>query len=283
MIGLDLDEANILPEGVGRRRAPRRQAYAASLIEAAKGEISSYYAAFAAFSRASQFFQSSSPEAANQNEALIPTNLSHLRTHRDSLPSESKNFRQLQKHPHAAGFRKAMQIEIESLASKGIWREIPTNQATAAATSNAIPTMWVFRSKFDEDGFLLKYKTRLCARGDLQQTQQETYAVTLAARIFRALMGIVAAYNLETRQYDAVNAFANSPIDETVYCKPPKGWPRDPQIILLLLRALYGLKQSPALWYKQLHHRLVEEVIHTPSTAYGFQKPCVRPSTHTRL
>ena len=246
---------------MGRRKTSRRQTYATSLIEAAKDEIFSYYAAFAAFSRASQFFQSFFPETTNQNEALISTNstnLSHFRIHRDFLFFESKNFRQFQKHFHAVDFRKIMQIEIESLTSKNIWREIPINQITTAATSNVILTMWIFRYKFDENEFLIKYKTRLCVKNDLQQIQQKIYAVILIVRIFRALMEIVAAYNLETRQYDAVNAFANSSIDETVYCKSFEGWFRDPQIIFLLLKTLYGLKQSFALWYKQLHHVLVE-------------------------
>ena len=80
----------------------------------------------------------------------------------------------------------------------------------------------------------------------------------MIARIFRALMNIVATYNLETKQYDAINVFANNSIDETVYCKSFENWFRDPQIIFLLLKTLYGLKQSPALWYKQLHHVLVD-------------------------
>ena len=69
----------------------------------------------------------------------------------------------------------------------------------------------------------MKYKTRLCARDDFQHTQQNTYAATLAARIFRVPMALIAAYDLKTRQYDAVNAFANSSIDEAIYCKPPEG------------------------------------------------------------
>ena len=55
-------------------------------------------------------------------------------------------------------------------------------------------------------------------------------------------MAIVAVFDLETRQYDAVNAFANSPIDEPTYCKVPEGWEGSGTILLLLLRALYGLK-----------------------------------------
>ena len=248
MIGLDLDEANILPEGVGRRRAPRRQAYSASLINVQNGEISSFHAAFSALTSASKFL----PTATSDSRTPIT---SSFRLHRDSLPPEPKNLRQLLRHPHASSFQAAITSEINSLRDKGTWEEIPTNKASP---SNIIPTMWVFKYKFDEDGYLVKFKARLCARGDLQLTAMNTYAATLAARVFRSLMAIVAAYNLETRQYDAVNAFANSPIDEAVYCRPPEGWPGNADVFLLLHRALYGLKQSPALWYKHLFQALVD-------------------------
>jgi hypothetical protein len=41
-------------------------------------------------------------------------------------------------------------------------------------------------------------------------TTEDTYAATLAIRIFRALMAIAAYFNIEVRQYDAVNAFTNA-------------------------------------------------------------------------
>lgn len=158
------------------------------------------------------------------------------------------------KHPHAEGFKRAIQVEIKALESKHTWKEVPYEHA-AKAGKTPIPTTWVFKYKFDDQGYLQKYKARLCARGDLQHTAQDTYAATLAIRIFRALMAVVTAFDLETRQYDAVNAFANSEIDEPTYCKPPEGWNGAP-VLFLLLRALYGLKQSPALWYRHLSKTL---------------------------
>ena len=148
-----------------------------------------------------------------------------------------------------------MLTEVNALKAKQTWKEVPYSEAVKNG-KKPISTMWVFKYKLDEQGYLVKYKTRLCARGDLQRTEQDTFAAILAARIFRALMAIVAAFDLETRQYDAVNAFANSSIDEATYCKPPEGWSAgsDSNILLLLLRALYGLKQSPALWYRHLRH-----------------------------
>jgi hypothetical protein len=60
-------------------------------------------------------------------------------------------------------------------------------------------------------------------------------------------MAITAAYDLEAFQLDAVNAFTNSYLDETVYCAFPNGF-QQADHCLLLRRALYGLRRSPLLW-----------------------------------
>ena len=143
------------------------------------------------------------------------------------------------------------------MQQKGTWTEVPED-TELPNRAKPIPTTWVFKYKLDDKGYLTKYKARLCARGDLQHTEQDTFAATLAARVFRTLLAIVAAFDLETRQYDAVNAFANSPIDEPTYCNPPDGWTGSKSILLLLVKALYGLKQSPALWYRHLSRTLID-------------------------
>jgi hypothetical protein len=57
---------------------------------------------------------------------------------------------------------------------------------------------WVFTYKIDTDGYLTKFKARIYVRGDLQpRSDKNIYAVTFAARTFRALMAITAAYDLE--------------------------------------------------------------------------------------
>lgn len=71
-------------------------------------------------------------------------------------------------------------------------------------------------------------------------------------------MALTASFDLETRQYDAVNAFANSTINEPTFCKVSPGWIGKINILLLLQKALYGLKQSPALWHKEIFGTLVE-------------------------
>jgi hypothetical protein len=82
-----------------------------------------------------------------------------------------------------------------------------------------ISIMLIFKYKFDENEFLIKYKARLIVRDDMQHTNQDIYAVTLTTRIFRVLMTLTAAFNLEIRQFDAMNAFVNSLIDKSTYCR----------------------------------------------------------------
>ena len=70
-------------------------------------------------------------------------------------------------------------------------------------------------------------------------------------------MAICAKFDLETRQFDAVNAFTNSDLDKTVYCHMPKGFRRRGWC-WKLLKALYGLRRSPLLWYRELSSKLKE-------------------------
>ena len=85
----------------------------------------------------------------------------------------------------------------------------------------------------------------------------DTYAATLAARSFRALMAITAKFDLETIQLDAINAFANSKLLVLVYIEYPHGF-RVYGYCLQLNQALYGLKESPAIWQQDLIGAMVK-------------------------
>jgi len=70
-------------------------------------------------------------------------------------------------------------------------------------------------------------------------------------------MAIAAAFNLEIRQYNAVNAFTNARLDKPVYYYCLEGFNQN-EYILKLLMALYGLKVSLLLWYKELTNTLAK-------------------------
>jgi hypothetical protein len=170
------------------------------------------------------------------------------RLHRRNLPPEPRTWQELLKHPYKKEFLEAASIEWEAVQKMGTIRKIKREMAR----SKPIPLIWIFKYKFDDHGFLTKFKARICVRGDLQPVnEKETYAATLAARSFRILMALAARWKLKARQLDAINAFPNSDLDEEVYVELPPGF-KESGVVALLLKALYGLRRSPYLWQKLL-------------------------------
>jgi Reverse transcriptase (RNA-dependent DNA polymerase) len=173
--------------------------------------------------------------------------------HRDTLPAEPHSWKQMLKHRFAANFKKAAEEEIQSLEKRETFKWVPKE----AIQSALLLLLWVFIYKFDTDAYLTNFKARLCVRGDLQSAEQDKHRATLAARTFRALLAIVAAFDLEIQQYDAVNVFVNSKLNEDIYYYSSEGFERQGSC-WHLLRALYGLKQSPLLWYTDFTAALEE-------------------------
>ncbi|KAE8547619.1 hypothetical protein EYB25_009412 [Talaromyces marneffei] len=139
-------------------------------------------------------------------------------------------------------FIAAARAEFETLKRKGTFEFVPKPENT-----QILPLTWVFKYKFDKYGKLSKFKARICIRGDLQEPNElATRAATLASRNFRTMMSLAAVFDLEIVQYDAVNAFVNSELDEDVYTYFPDGF-KEPGQAIKLKRALYRLRRSPRL------------------------------------
>ena len=64
----------------------------------------------------------------------------------------------------------------------------------------------------------------------------------------RMLLNIVVQLNLILHQIDVCNAYLNSTLDAEIYMKQTNGFVIDPDKVCLLLKSLYGLKQSAMLW-----------------------------------
>jgi hypothetical protein len=79
---------------------------------------------------------------------------------------------------------------------------------------------------------------------------------------FRTLFALAAYHDLEIDQMDVKTAFLNGQIIEDVYVEHPHGFGKSGEVCRLL-KGLYGLKQSPRMWYKVIHDFLV---------SLGFQK-----------
>lgn len=91
-ISAELTEENILPEGARRSRKPRKEAYFTALEDT--DNLSGYHSAFTA--------------------ALI----SGKRPHRDNLPAEPKNWKQMLAHPFMSQFKQAAEVEFNELSKR---------------------------------------------------------------------------------------------------------------------------------------------------------------------
>lgn len=190
------------------------------------------------------FTKACTPEKESAEKALVAT-----------LSPPPKTWNELATHPRGDLFIAASQREIDNLVRMGAWEVIwrPPN-------STPLPLKWVFTDKFDENNAHTLCKARICVRGDKQDVNSiaSTYAATLAARSFRIVMALVAKFDLEAKQFDVVNAFLNAVFDEgapPVYCELPPGYEQAGKCVQLR-KALYGLRESPLLWYNDFSSTL---------------------------
>lgn len=130
-----------------------------------------------------------------------------------------------------------------------------------------IPTTWVLNKKTLEDNSI-KYKARLCCRGDLEvENDDPVYAPTLPAECLR--MGIANAVNQDHHifQVDITAAYTTADINKTTYISKPMfyGYYQkatnilpNQRLILQLNKSLYGLRTSGRNFYFHLRNVLQE-------------------------
>ncbi|EDN08977.1 predicted protein [Histoplasma mississippiense (nom. inval.)] len=141
-----------------------------------------------------------------------------LKIHRSQLPDPPQHWNDINKHPYRDEWINAAKREWDSITQQNTYEIVNR----PSKDTSVIPLHWVFTYKFDDDGYLVKFKARICVRGDLQPVSDlDTKAHTLAARTFRILLAIINAFDLDAEQLNGVNAFVNSSLDELVYVELP--------------------------------------------------------------
>jgi hypothetical protein len=186
---------------------------------------------------------------------------------KDSTPPP-QNYRALKGHKFEQYFRASMDEHINE--HRHIFNSWTTVDLSEVKGHQILGCQWVFVYKTDKHGRITKCKARLVVRGD-QQTNCDllTRATTLAVTSLRVILAMVAKFDLETLQLDAVNAFVHAELDELIYMRLPPGY-TEPGKVLKLNKALYGLRRSPILWQTKITNAM---------KSLGFdeipQEPCV--------
>ena len=69
----------------------------------------------------------------------------------------------------------------------------------------------------------------------------------------RLLLSVAAAFDFEIEQMDVKTTFLHRDLEEEIYMKQPEGFmvKGKKELVCRLKKSLYGLKQSPRMWYQK--------------------------------
>ena len=118
---------------------------------------------------------------------------------------------------------------------------------------NIVQCKWVYKIKYTSTGAIDKYKARLVAKGYSQVhgiNYDETFSPVIKHDSITVIFAISAVFRMHMRQFDIGTAYLNNDLTTRIYMRQPEGFInlKLPKHVCLLLKSLYGLKQSGRLW-----------------------------------
>eukprot|EP00833_Pecoramyces_ruminatium_P017559 jgi/Orpsp1_1/1191591/evm.model.d7180000087207.1 len=124
-----------------------------------------------------------------------------------------------------------------------------------------VPNKWIFTTKKNDEGNIIKYKARLVALGCVQKygfNYDRTYSPTLSYDGVKFLIAFASINDWDIQQLDIKAAYLNADLDKEIYTPVPPGDSNFGKGYWLLNKALYGLKQSGRQWNITISKFLIE-------------------------
>jgi hypothetical protein len=132
--------------------------------------------------------------------------------------------------------------EMTTIEANDTWElvDAPTSQ-------RPIGLKWVFKTKKDACGVIIKYKAHLVAKGYVQQPGidfDEVFALVVRLKTVCMLLAYTANEGWVVHHMDMKSAFLNGDLQEEVFVEQPSGFIINEveNKVLHLNKALYGLR-----------------------------------------
>jgi hypothetical protein len=165
-------------------------------------------------------------------------------------PAEPTTHAESLSSPECKYWRRARRNERHALEKKGVLAVVRRPKGVRPVKSR-----YVYRRKFNKDGSLKKYKARHIALGFGQVKGVDvhnTFAPVVKGITVRLLLALAFMLSMFVHQLDVTNAFCYADMDGDVYMEPTPDYDLPIGYCFKLLKALYGLRSSPRLWWKHL-------------------------------
>jgi Reverse transcriptase (RNA-dependent DNA polymerase)/GAG-pre-integrase domain/Integrase core domain len=153
-----------------------------------------------------------------------------------------------------------IKVELDQLGKTGTWTLVEKPEGAVP-----IRNKWVFDKKTNKAGEIIRYKARLVAKGCSQRPghdYQDTFSPVVRMETIRAILSLVPIKGLKIQQMDVKGAYLNGILQEKIYMHQPEGYDDGSGRVCLLVKTLYGLKQSGREWNKELDTKLKEFGFH---------------------
>ena len=173
-----------------------------------------------------------------------------------NLEKPPENLREVNAREDVSVWKVAMRREYDSIQERGVFKPVKL-----PAGRKAIGLRWTYDHKYNPDGTIIrgKEKARLVSQGFSQRPEDygDTYSPVAKMTSIRIVLAYAAYYDYELLTFDVKTAFLNAHLPNEIYCKQIPEFPeKDPTLVLLCIRAIYGLKQSSREFYKLLRSTL---------------------------
>lgn len=152
------------------------------------------------------------------------------------------SFEEAIKSSESKNWQKAMDNEMKSLNKNKTWKLVEKPK-----DKKIIDVKWIYKKKNEN-----VYKARLVVRGFQQEEYVDNvYSPVVKMQTLKTLLAFCCQNDdFIIEQMDVETAFLNGKIISEVYVNQPKGYGDSTGKVFKLFKALYGLRESPRMWYE---------------------------------
>lgn len=191
--------------------------------------------------------------SARSNQGIPPKRLiSEINTVSKAENVDPTSYEEAMNDENARKWKIAMDDEMESLRNFGTWQitKLPPG-------ASAIGCKWVYKTKTDQNGNIVKFKARLVAQGFSQKygrDYDEIFAPVASPTTLKILLTVAGKRKMAVQHFDIQTAYLNGDLSHEVYMKQPSGYTTgDTSEVCKLVKNLYGLKQGANEWNRKFN------------------------------